>query len=72
MFTAGNKRADEMKGADQTARGGDMAQRLSRIAVAADRRATSLPEQDPERAFHAAHCDLAMTRLARLHGRRRA
>lgn len=61
-----------MKNSGVQARGGDMGERLSRIATAADRRAASLPENDPERAFHVAQCDLAMTRLARLHGRRHA
>lgn len=60
-----------MKGADRHARGGDMATRLQKIAIAADRRAKSLPD-GPERAFHSTHCDLAMVRLARLHAKRQA
>ena len=52
------------------AKGGDMAARLNRIAIAADRRADSLPTNDPVRAFQIAQSDLALSRLAQLHGRR--
>ena len=59
-----------MKGADRHARGGDMATRLNRIAVAADRRANALPTSDPERLFQIAQSDLALARLARVHAGR--
>lgn len=56
-----------MKGADRHARGGDMATRLNRIAMAADRRANALPTSDPERLFQIAQSDLALANLARMH-----
>ncbi|MED5549029.1 MAG: hypothetical protein VX529_06675 [Pseudomonadota bacterium] len=46
--------------------------RLRNIAVAADRRAESLPANDPERAVQRAVCEHAMTRLARHHAKRGA
>ena len=60
-----------MKGANRHTRGGDKLTRLNRIAMAADRRARSLPPTDPERAFHAAHSELALLELGREHTKRR-
>lgn len=44
----------------------DMAVRLRRIAIAADRRADSIPANDPEQLLQRAMSDLAMDKLARL------
>ena len=69
MLWVGKTKAEVMKSSRAQPRG-DMAQRLSRIAVAADKRATSLSDDDPERAFQTAQSEMAIARLARIHGRR--
>jgi CRISPR/Cas system-associated protein Cas7 (RAMP superfamily) len=67
MVSAGYTRAKNMQAVPAIS--GDMAARLHRVAIAADRRAASLPANTSERALHTAQCELALARLAQLHSR---